>query len=76
MVSYWARIKMTVNGDFQHLIRFQLDFKNFIKYFEDEYFDYHFGVNPISFVRAIKQNIKHGRIVSGASTLTINNSYV
>lgn len=46
-------------------------FQKAIKYFEDEYFDYHFGVNPISFVRAIKQNIKHGRIVSGASTLTM-----
>ena len=42
-----------------------------IKYFEDEYFDYHLGVNPISFVRAIKQNISEGRIVSGASTLTM-----
>lgn len=42
-----------------------------IKYFEDEYFDYHLGVNPISFVRAIKQNINEGRIVSGASTLTM-----
>ena len=42
-----------------------------IKYFEDEYFDYHFGVNPVSFVRAIKQNISEGRVVSGASTLTM-----
>jgi len=42
-----------------------------IKYFEDEYFNYHFGINPISFLRAIYQNINEGRIVSGASTLTM-----
>ena len=42
-----------------------------IKYFEDEYFNYHLGVNPISFIRAVKQNIKKGNIVSGASTLTM-----
>ena len=39
--------------------------------FEDNYFNYHFGFNPVSFVRAIKQNIKAGRIVSGGSTLTM-----
>ena len=42
-----------------------------IKYFEDEYFNYHIGVNPISFIRALKQNISMGEIVSGASTLTM-----
>jgi len=46
-------------------------FKVAITYFEDEYFDYHLGVNPISFLRAIKQNIIAGEIVSGASTLTM-----
>lgn len=42
-----------------------------IKYFEDEYFNYHLGVNPISFIRALKQNISMREIVSGASTLTM-----
>ena len=42
-----------------------------IKYFEDEYFNYHLGVNPISFFRALKQNISTGDVVSGASTLTM-----
>ena len=46
-------------------------FKVAISYFEDEYFNYHLGVNPISFFRAIKQNIEAGEIVSGASTLTM-----
>jgi len=39
--------------------------------FEDEYFYYHIGVNPISFFRAIWQNLKAGKIVSGASTITM-----
>ena len=39
--------------------------------FEDEYFRYHPGVNPISLFRALKQNIKAGRVVSGGSTLTL-----
>ena len=46
-------------------------FKVAITHFEDEYFYYHLGVNPISFLRAIKQNIIAGEIVSGASTLTM-----
>ena len=46
-------------------------FKIAISYFEDEYFNYHLGVNPVSFFRAIKQNIVAGKIVSGASTLTM-----
>ena len=40
-----------------------------ITHFEDEYFYYHIGVNPVSFFRAIWQNLKAGKIVSGASTL-------
>ncbi|MBK9272021.1 MAG: penicillin-binding protein 1C [Saprospiraceae bacterium] len=39
--------------------------------YEDAYFYYHFGVNPISLLRAIYQNLKAGRIVSGGSTITM-----
>lgn len=42
-----------------------------IRYFEDEYFYQHPGFNPISFGRAMKQNIKARRVVSGGSTLTM-----
>lgn len=42
-----------------------------VKYFEDQYFNYHFGINPVSCVRALKQNLKAGEIVSGASTITM-----
>jgi len=37
--------------------------------YEDEYFNFHPGVNPISVFRAALQNIKAGSIVSGGSTL-------
>ncbi|MDO5665832.1 MAG: penicillin-binding protein 1C [Bacteroidia bacterium] len=39
--------------------------------FEDRYFRYHPGVNPLSLGRAMLQNIKSGRVVSGGSTLTM-----
>ena len=39
--------------------------------FEDEYFYYHPGVNPISTFRAIKQNLSYGRIKSGGSTISM-----
>ncbi len=42
-----------------------------IRYFEDEYFFQHLGFNPVSFGRAMKQNIKARRVVSGGSTLTM-----
>jgi len=37
---------------------------------EDKIFPTHPGVNPASVLRAIAQNLKQGRIVSGASTIT------
>ena len=42
-----------------------------IRYFEDEHFYKHPGINPGSIVRAAWQNIREGRVVSGASTLTM-----
>lgn len=39
--------------------------------FEDRYFRRHWGINPLAIGRAIKQNIAGGRIVSGASTITM-----
>jgi len=39
--------------------------------FEDKRFYYHLGVDPIAVVRAVVSNIRAGRIVSGASTLTM-----
>lgn len=39
--------------------------------FEDRYFYYHPGINPVSVWRALVQNIKAKRIVSGGSTITM-----
>lgn len=39
--------------------------------FEDRHFYHHWGVNPLSVGRAIYQNLKEKRIVSGGSTLTM-----
>jgi len=39
--------------------------------FEDRRFYYHFGVDPLAFARAVRQNISRRRIVSGGSTLTM-----
>lgn len=37
---------------------------------EDRYFFLHPGINPLAIVRALWQNLKHNRIISGASTIT------
>ncbi len=39
--------------------------------YEDRWFYYHPGINPLALVRAAIQNLKQGRIVSGGSTLTM-----
>ncbi|HID32836.1 MAG TPA: penicillin-binding protein 1C [bacterium (Candidatus Stahlbacteria)] len=39
--------------------------------YEDRYFWFHPGFNPISLIRALYQNIRAGRIVSGGSTITM-----
>ncbi len=42
-----------------------------IRYYEDEYFYFHPGINPVSLGKALFQNIRAGRIVSGGSTLSM-----
>lgn len=37
---------------------------------EDKLFFFHRGVNPLSVLRALLQNLRHGEVVSGASTIT------
>ena len=39
--------------------------------YEDKYFRFHPGINPVSLGRAFIQNLKAGRIVSGGSTLSM-----
>ncbi len=46
-------------------------FKQAILTFEDKRFDYHPGVDPIAMARALYLNIRHGRTVSGGSTISM-----
>jgi penicillin-binding protein 1C len=46
-------------------------FEKAILTFEDRWFYYHPGINPVSIVRALAGNIKARRIVSGGSTITM-----
>jgi len=39
--------------------------------YEDQYFYFHPGINPVSMLRAIRQNISAGEIVSGGSTISM-----
>ncbi|MDO5608240.1 MAG: penicillin-binding protein 1C [Capnocytophaga sp.] len=39
-------------------------------HFEDEYFRWHPGFNPVAIGKSLVQNIRNGRIVRGGSTLT------
>jgi len=42
-----------------------------IRYFEDQYFYVHPGINPVSLTKALFRNIREGRIVSGGSTISM-----
>jgi penicillin-binding protein 1C len=46
-------------------------FRECIIHFEDRYFTFHPGINPISLGRAMVQNIRAGEIISGGSTITM-----
>ena len=45
-------------------------FKTAIRLFEDEYFYYHFGINPISIAKALYHNATTSRSRRGGSTIT------
>lgn len=42
-----------------------------VLHYEDRYFRWHPGVNPVSILRALYQNVNAGRVQSGASTITM-----
>ena len=46
-------------------------FKKSLLMFEDEYFYYHPGINPVSLGRALFHNFRSGKVVSGGSTLSM-----
>lgn len=65
-----ARIASDGQWRFPKSDRVPSKFKTCILAFEDAYFEYHFGFNPVSMFNAIKQNYKAKRVVRGGSTLT------
>ncbi len=42
-----------------------------LKAFEDKRFDSHHGIDPMAILRAAGQVLRHGRVISGGSTLTM-----
>jgi penicillin-binding protein 1C len=46
-------------------------FEKAILTFEDRWFYYHPGINPVAIARAVSGNIRAGEIVSGGSTITM-----
>ena len=46
-------------------------FKKALLSFEDKYFFYHPGINPVAMFRALIDNMRSGEIVSGGSTITM-----
>jgi penicillin-binding protein 1C len=46
-------------------------YKAAVLHFEDKRFNWHFGIDPIAIIRAVKQNAKAKKIESGASTITM-----
>lgn len=46
-------------------------FVDLLTAYEDRRFQEHFGVDPLAVLRAVGQNLGAGRVVSGASTLTM-----
>ncbi len=66
-----ARIAKDEQWRFPQNSQVPYKFKQCLIQFEDKYFDFHGGVNPIAMVRAMVQNIKAGKVVSGGSTLSM-----
>ncbi|QSE97083.1 penicillin-binding protein 1C [Fulvivirga lutea] len=46
-------------------------FEKALLHFEDEYFYWHLGINPVSIGKALIQNIESGEVVRGGSTLSM-----
>jgi penicillin-binding protein 1C len=56
---------------FPEIEKVPVKFEKCICQFEDRHFYEHPGFNPFSFIRAMRVNIKRGKIVQGGSTLTM-----
>jgi penicillin-binding protein 1C len=66
-----ARIADDGQWRFPSLYRVPEKFEKSLLTFEDRWFYYHPGINPVSVFRAFRNNIKAGKVVSGGSTITM-----
>ncbi len=66
-----ARIAMDGQWRFPNTDSLPVKYRQALVLYEDRYFHHHPGVNVVSLIRALSQNIKNGKVVSGGSTLTM-----
>jgi penicillin-binding protein 1C len=66
-----ARIAADGQWRFPGLDSVPVKFEKALLTFEDRYFYWHPGINPVSVIRALRDNIKAGEVVSGGSTITM-----
>jgi len=66
-----ARIAKDGQWRFPYQVEVPSKFITAITQFEDRRFFHHLGVDPIGIGRAIVQNIRNGKVVSGGSTLSM-----
>jgi len=66
-----ARIASDGQWRFENHFKVPEKYKKSLILFEDRRFYYHPGFDVISFLRAIKQNLFSGKIISGASTISM-----
>jgi len=71
-----ARIADDGQWRFPALDQIPEKFEKVLLTFEDKYFYYHPGINPVSIVRAMASNLKAHEIVSGGSTITMQVSRI
>ncbi|MDX1960390.1 MAG: transglycosylase domain-containing protein [Leptospiraceae bacterium] len=62
--------KDSSHNEFLELKNFPTELVENLISIEDKRYYYHLGIDPIAIVRAIYWNYKHGKIISGASTIT------
>lgn len=68
-----ARLAKDEQWRFQPVENIPKKYETALVLFEDQYFYRHPGINLISLWRALRQNIKAGKIVNGGSTISMQN---
>ena len=66
-----ARVSKNGEWQFPPTIALSEKYVTCVIAYEDRHFYRHLGVNPVSLFRALKQNVKAKKVVSGGSTITM-----